>query len=177
MKGMIFNVIEDVVAIEWGPSVWDRLLSNAGLDGAYTSLGCYPDEQLFRLVDAASDLTGDSPASLLERIGRVAIPLLHERFPKFFDQASNARSFILSLNTIIHPEVRKLYSGAACPHFHFVETENSVTLRYNSPRKLCHLVLGFVAGLADYYNETIAVQQPVCMHNSHPMCQIELTWQ
>ncbi|MEK6638654.1 MAG: heme NO-binding domain-containing protein [Pseudomonadota bacterium] len=176
MKGIIFNVVEDVVAIEWGPSVWDKLLSQAGLDGAYTSLGSYPDEQFSRLISAASELMGDSKARLLLRIGRLAIPKLYKRFPKFFDQAANLRSFVLSINTIIHPEVHKLYTGAGCPHFHFVETENTVTLGYNSPRKLCYLAQGFILGLADYYDETISVRQPICMHDDHPMCQIEIAW-
>ncbi|MEP4337647.1 MAG: heme NO-binding domain-containing protein, partial [Roseobacter sp.] len=119
MKGIIFNVIEEVVSDQFGPGVWDELLSKTELSGIYTSLGSYPDEQLFDLVGAASEMTGKPAAELLKTLGRGAMPRLHGRFPKFFEDVPGARPFILSLNTIIHPEVRKLYSGAGCPHFHF----------------------------------------------------------
>jgi hypothetical protein len=176
MKGVIFNIVEEVVAAAYGPDMWDHLLGKAGLDGIYTSVGSYPDAQLVALVEAASDETGLPPDALLRIIGRHAIPRLHARFPAFFDNAGEARTFILSLNGIIHPEVRKLYAGAGCPHFHFTHGEACITLGYNSPRRLCHLAEGFVTGLADHFGETIEVSQTACMHSGDPTCQIELAW-
>lgn len=176
MKGIIFNIIEEVVQAKLGEDAWDKLLSITGLPGVYTSLGSYADSELFQLVDACASMTGIAPPALLNMIGRESIPLLFERYPKFFHDAPNARAFILSLNTIIHPEVRKLYAGAACPHFNFVEAENMITMGYNSPRQLCHLAHGFILGLADYYSETIEINQPSCMHDGAPMCHIKLVW-
>ncbi len=54
MKGIIFNLVEEVVRNRYGEDTWDELLDAAGLDGAYTSLGSYPDEELLRLVAAAA---------------------------------------------------------------------------------------------------------------------------
>ncbi|MEY9199367.1 hypothetical protein ABIA16_004546 [Sinorhizobium fredii] len=80
-------------------------------------------------------------AEVLRWFGERAMPILQERYPALFEDHSSARNFILSVNNIIHPEVRKLYSGASCPFFHFRESDNgrTVTMGYESSRKMCDL--------------------------------------
>ena len=53
--------------------------------------------------------------------GREALPLLADRYPDFFEQHPRHQPFLLTLNRIIHPEVRKLYPGADVPNFEFGE--------------------------------------------------------
>ena len=43
MKGVVFNLLEQLVARDFGEDTWDALLDASGLEGAYTSLGSYPD--------------------------------------------------------------------------------------------------------------------------------------
>ena len=81
MKGIIFNLVEEVVTDRYGEDTWDLLLDAAGLDGSYTSLGSYPDEELFRLVAAASAALGVPADDVVRQLGEGAIPLLVERFP------------------------------------------------------------------------------------------------
>ena len=117
MKGIVFNLLEEVVRREYGEDTWDTLLEAAGLDGVYTSLGNYPHEELLQLVTAASPVL-QMPAEVIIRwLGRHAIPLLVERYPEFFDLHNTTRSFLLTLNDVIHPEVRKIYPGAEVPIF------------------------------------------------------------
>ena len=54
VKGILFNLVEEIVVDQWGADTWDDLLAAAGVDGAYTSLGNYPDRELELLVDATS---------------------------------------------------------------------------------------------------------------------------
>ena len=54
MKGIIFNLLEDVVIHDHGQDTWDELLNATSLDGAYTSLGSYPDAHIQALVGAAA---------------------------------------------------------------------------------------------------------------------------
>src|SRR5688572_15002701 len=112
MKGIIFNLLEDVVTAELGAQTWDKLLDAAGIDGAFTSLGNYPDEELFKLVGAASAALKKPTADIVHWFGAKAIPLLACKYPIFFAKHRSTRSFLLTLNSIIHPEVRKLYPGA-----------------------------------------------------------------
>ena len=50
MKGVVFNLLEEVVTERHGDAVWDTLLDASGLVGSYTSLGSYPDEEMEKLV-------------------------------------------------------------------------------------------------------------------------------
>lgn len=170
MKGIIFNLVEEVVVGTHGEAAWDDILDAAGVEGSYTSLGSYPDEDLFRLVGAASTAL-DLPADdVIRSLGQGAIPLLAERYPAFFEHDST-RSFLLTLNDIIHPEVRKLYPGADVPEFEFGETSgDDLVLGYRSPRKLCALAEGFILGAAAHFREHVTIDQPQCMHQGADSC-------
>lgn len=54
MKGIVFDLLEEIVVREHGDQMWDLLLEEAGVLGAYTTLGNYPDEELTALIAAAS---------------------------------------------------------------------------------------------------------------------------
>lgn len=54
MKGIIFNLLEEIVRDNYGEDAWDGLLEAADLNGAYASLGSYPDADMGRLVAAAA---------------------------------------------------------------------------------------------------------------------------
>ena len=46
MKGIVFNLLEEVVTEAYGADAWDSLLDAAGLDGAYTSLAVMQTKRL-----------------------------------------------------------------------------------------------------------------------------------
>src|ERR1700758_1180816 len=115
VKGIVYNLLEECVSRDYGADVWDDLLDSAGLDGVYTSLGSYPDEEFFALVAAASDALGQPADAVTRCCGRNPPPLPPSRYPGFLEPHRTTRSFVLTLNDIIHPEVRKIYSGADVP--------------------------------------------------------------
>ncbi|MGH7054519.1 MAG: heme NO-binding domain-containing protein [Stellaceae bacterium] len=163
MKGIIFNLLEEVVRRRHGEATWDRLLVETGLDGADTTLGSYPDSQLETLVAAVSGVLGWSRNECLRWFGRAAMPLIAERYPAFFTPYSATLPFLISVNTIIHPEVRKVHPGALCPLFRFAHAPDGVLhLSYESSRQLCALAEGFVEGAADYFGETVTVEHLLC---------------
>lgn len=124
MKGVIFNVLEEVVTQQFSQDVWEDLIDKAGVDGAYTSLGNYADEDLVSLVTTSAEVLGKTPGDILRWFGQSAMPLLATRYPSLFESHKSSRDFVLSVNKIIHPEVRKLYAGASCPFFHFKPSES-----------------------------------------------------
>jgi hypothetical protein len=171
MKGIVFNLLEAAVSREFGEEVWDGLLDAAGLDGAYTSLGSYDDAEVIRLVDAAAKALSLTPQEVLRWFGRSAMPLLAARYPDFFNGHADARSFLLTLNSIIHPEVRKLYPGAITPVFDFDTTSPEVLqIGYSSPRRLCALAEGFIQGAAKQFGQEAEVSQPQCVHRGDARC-------
>jgi heme-NO-binding protein len=177
VKGIIFNIVEEVVSDKYGEDTWDQLLAAAGLDGAYTSLGSYPDEELFRLVAAASEALSVPPGDVVRTLGEAAIPSLAERYPAFFAPHTSTKPFLLTLNDIIHPEVRKLYPGAQVPSFGFEDAgEDKLVIRYQSERKLCALAEGFILGAAAHYGELAAIEQSECMHRGNTECVLHCSF-
>lgn len=177
MKGIIFNLLEEVVTDAHGEKVWDDLLEAAQVDGVFTSLGNYPDEDLFKLVNAASAALKEPPESIIRWFGLQALPLLAKKYPPFFEKHRSARPFILTLNAIIHPEVRKLYPGANPPVFEFdTSSPDVLVMQYRSKRKLCALAEGFVEGAATHFGETAAIAHPLCMHRGDASCRLELSF-
>jgi hypothetical protein len=177
MKGIIFNLLEAVVTQAHGEKTWDDLLDAAGLDGVFTSLGNYPDEDLFKLVGAASAALNLPPNTVVHWFGVQALPLLAEKYPAFFEAHTSTRPFILTLNRIIHPEVGKLYPGAEPPNFEFDTTSPEVLiLSYHSKRKLCALAEGFVEAAATHFGETASIKHPLCMHRGDSSCRLELSF-
>jgi len=173
MKGVVFNLLEEAITAEYGEDTWDALLAAAGLHGAYTSLGNYPDAELMALVNVASGKLNVPPSDVVRWFGRKALPMLAARYPKFFTPHTTSRTFVLTLNDIIHPEVRKLYPQASVPDFEFDATEpRALKLVYRSRKKLCHFAEGLIEGTADHYHETVQLSQPECMHRGDQRCVI-----
>ena len=177
MKGVVFNVVETIIEKEFGAEMWDQLLESAELDGAYTSLGNYPDEELYALVDAASQKLSISAAETLKWIGKRAMPHFQEALPYLFENYHHSEEFIKDVNNIIHPEVKKLYPGAVCPHFHMAQaSRETLTLVYNSPRKLCALAEGFIESTDELYGNKIEISQSECVHHGSERCVFVVEW-
>lgn len=177
MKGIVFNLLAEVVRQEYGEDVWDDLLEAAQLDGAYTSLGTYPDEDLMKLVTVASQALQTPPDAIVRWFGRSALPLLAKSYPEFFEAHKSTRSFLLTLNSVIHPEVRKLYPGADVPVFDYdASTEDDLVIGYVSRRKLCALAEGLIEGAADHYGEGVVVEHLRCVHRGDEKCALKVSF-
>ena len=179
MKGIVFNLLEEVVATHVGESAWDEMLERAGAGGAYTSLGNYPDEEFARLLEALSRNRGDAPRDTLRWFGHQAMPFLAEKYPEFFNRHKSLRPFLLSLNDVIHAEVRKLYPGADVPVFGFqipppTEAGDGLIIHYRSKRRLCPLAEGFICGAADYFRQPVRLSQRTCMLEGAAECLLVL---
>jgi len=176
VKGVIFNLLEEVVVAAHGDRVWDDLLDAAGLDGVYTSLGSYDDVEMQRLVSAAATALSISDDEVLRWFGQQAIPNMVARWPDYFSAHERTVPFLRSLNSVIHPEVRKLYSGAYCPHFDFTSHQDgSLLIGYRSPRRLCGLAHGFILGAADHYGEKLTVRHLECMQEGDNRCLVAVS--
>ena len=157
MKGVIFNVVEEVVTELFDEATWDALLDQAGVDGVYTALGNYPDAELMAIVGAAVATTGIETNDLLRTIGRHALKGLVGRMPNATDDASGTVEFLRQVNDIIHPEVLKLYPSATPPKFSFEDHDEGLIVHYQSARGLHALAAGLIEGCADLFDETVEV--------------------
>jgi hypothetical protein len=177
VKGIVFNLLEQIVTTTYGVDTWEDLLDNAGVSGVYTSLGSYPDEELERLVQAACNALSLTRSDVLRWFGVQAMPLLAEAYPKFFADHTASKTFLAGINSVIHAEVRKLYPGAACPHFNIGATASgALTLDYISTRRMCALAQGFVEGAANYFCEEVDFRHATCVDRGDDLCRFEISW-
>lgn len=177
MKGVVFNLLEEAVGRAFGEDTWDALLDAAGLDGAYTSLGNYPDEEIEALVTAAGEALSLDRDAVLRWFGFNAMPILARLYPNFFTDARDARAFVESVNTIIHAEVRKLYPGAACPHFRMqADASGDLVMDYLSERRMCALAQGFVEGAAAWYGQPVEFLHQACTSRGDRLCTFRIAW-
>lgn len=175
MKGIIFNLLEEVVSSHHGEAAWETLLEKAGVDGVYTSLGSYPDSEIETLVATAGTMLGIPREECLRWFGCEAMPLLSQRFPAFFKNHRTTIPFVVSVNDIIHPEVRKIHPDAHCPTFRFEHTaDGALQMGYKSPRQMCALAQGFIEGAAHYFNEQAHVEHLRCTAKGDAECLLSV---
>lgn len=176
MKGILFEVVAQVVERSAGHAAWDAALTAAGSHGAFTSLGSYDDGEFLAIVGAVADQRGEAVADTARWLGRRALPLLVERYPTFA-VGHNTRSFVLTLNHVIHPEVRKLFPGADAPDFIATDRpDGAVALEYRSTRALCTLAEGLILGTGDHFADPVQVSQSECVHRGDERCMLELVF-
>jgi hypothetical protein len=175
MKGVIYTLVEDVVRREHGDVEWDEVVTAAGVTGAYTSLGSYPDQELQRIAEVVAARNAMDASGVVRHVGHRGIATLAERYPQFFEPHATLRSFLLSLNAIIHPEVRKLYPGAEVPDFEISGPEAHILeLAYRSDRGRCDLAEGLILGAAEHYREAVELSQPRCVHRGDDQCVLRV---
>jgi hypothetical protein len=171
VKGIILNLVEEAVTAEHGEPTWDALLDSAQLDGAYTSLGNYPDEDLGRLITAGAQALDVDAAELTRHLGHLALVGLAARYPRYFEPYDSTRPFLVTVNKVIHTEVRKLHPDTDPPDFWFDESDPDVLLiHYRSARRLCTLAEGMIAGAATHYREQVELTQDTCMLQGADRC-------
>ena len=101
--------------------------------------------------------------------------MLAERYPEFFSPHADVRSFLLTLNEIIHPEVRKLYPGAQVPDFEYrAPSADVLELVYRSERGRCDLAEGLILGSAAHYHQQVELTQPQCVHRGDDVCVLRV---
>lgn len=174
MKGVLFNVVEAVITELDGADAWDDVLDAAGVVGAYTSLGDYPDGELSALVVATAARFGLTTDAVLVVAGRQGFRHLVAHHGSLVSQYRDVLGLVADLNDVIHPEVRKLYPAASPPHFCSEPREGGVSLEYRSSRGLCRLVEGLLLGAGDYYGQDVAATHRSCVRAGASACVLDV---
>lgn len=161
MKGVVFNIVEEVVIDLYDEDTWDDVIDASGVVGSYSSPGSYPDEDLYAIVGAAAELLDIPVPALLRVVGQKAFNGLARRYPELIGLHDDTISFIRHVEDYIHPEVKKLYPDAILPEFEFSDLDDGQTrMIYRSPRGLHNLAEGLIEGAAERFGEQIQINRP-----------------
>jgi hypothetical protein len=176
MKGVVFNIVQEVVEEHLGPDVWDDAVDRSGVEGVYTSLGNYSDDDLEQLVGSLGQLAQLPRHDVLVFAGRHGFQQLASRHPDLVAPYAGWREVIDHLDAIIHPEVAKIYPDTDTPSFNVTHSDTgSVTIVYDSRRQLCALAEGLLLGLGDWFRCTLAVSHIECVRQGGASCTLAVT--
>jgi hypothetical protein len=159
MHGIVFSELKKFVDKNYGINIWPVLLSASGLNGkAYQPNLPYPDVELIEIVRQACILTELPKDSLLEAFGKFIVPDLIAVFKYTINSSWKTLDLIENVETVIHKAVRLNNKGAQPPKLKVSRVSaNLIEILYQSPRKMEHLGVGIIKGIAEHYNEKVHV--------------------
>jgi hypothetical protein len=179
MKGIVFTLLNDLVEERFGLGMWDKILAKVQpvSGGVYNAGGTYPDTELFAIVGALSEFTQIPSKVLVQTFGEFMFPVLAKRYQVFFRSGQTLKDFLLSIHSVVHVEVRKLYPNAGLPDFSYEDTgSNSLAMVYRSERRLCALAEGLLLGASKHFGQAIELSHSPCMLHDPTLdyCRFEI---
>lgn len=179
MKGVIFKAFEKFVIANWGDAFFEELIdaTPAAGRGAFVGPGTYPDEVLVALLTTAVQKLGVAPEVALRSLGRFAFAELAAGLPGCTQGHVHPLTFLESIESIIHVEVRKLYPEARTPRILVERRGEAVRLVYESARRLCPLMIGLVEGACAAFGHDVQHEHVQCVHRGDARCEWNLVFQ
>ena len=176
MKGIVFTVFNQLVEEKFGLSTWDNVIekSKTSTQGSYTAAATYDDSEIFALVGALSQETKIPANDLVAAFGEYLFHKLAAKYPHFL-KGVDFKKFLLSIEHVIHIEVKKIYPDAGLPTFAY-ETPSSdeLIMTYRSPRKLCQLAEGLIKGASSHFSAQYTLKHETCMHKGADECRLHI---
>jgi hypothetical protein len=180
MHGLIFVTWEKYLTERFEDSVFGRYREAIGETPATSPLASrvYDDATLLAGVGAASRITGVPADRLLREFGRYFITngLTRHLCAYLLTQVHGARDLLLAMRDA-HEQMSRLPDGLTPPLFQYAalpNTSNGLILIYDSPRKLCAVLMGAVEGAAERYDEQVYIVERTCMKRGDMVCRFEL---
>lgn len=179
MKGVIFNVLEDMIVQQCGMAVWNDLLEkHAPAHRVYVSAKSYEDLELLNIVQDVALRLQLPLQDVVKAFGNFLFQGLAARHQSVVQRFDDFTALVLGIHQVIHVEVNKLYQDPGLPTIHArVIHPKQIELNYHSPRKLCYCAEGLLFGAATHFKQNITISHDVCMHrgSDHCLFVIELT--
>ncbi len=180
MKGIIFNIAESYLIETYGEEMFDEIIDECNLEtiDPFVAPGTYPDSDLLEILVQTTKKVNITIDNLLKDLGRYAFFKLADRYPYFLEPYSSPKDFLLTVDDVIHVEVKKLYANSYLPTFQYQEpSENELIITYFSKRKLYPLMEGLINGVSDYFNKPIHQTHKIYQKNGNEFCDFHLNFE
>ncbi len=176
MMGVIINSFIEFVNAKGSNAARKELETLVG-NQQFLATQNYPDELVFDVISKVAAAEGKSADDILVEFGKFFVTVFASKnYATLFAMQPDAKSFLLSLDTVHQAASRSLSEEATPPTFDYEEedTPNKLVMKYSSSRKLCSLVKGLIQGVAERYGETVSINETQCMKHGAPHCRIEI---
>lgn len=176
MHGIILSTIRDFAVEEYGRDAWNEVQDRADVDAEmYVPVEEYPDEHVYELAAAAGAVTGDGPRQFLVDYGRYVVAPLVETYGVHLDDDWDGLDLIENVPTF-HAALRThSFANYTTPEIESTRVDaDAVRLTYDSPRRLCDVARGAIAGVEDHFGESFAVRETQCVFEGADECRFEV---
>lgn len=156
MKGIVFTELLEMVEDKYGDQVLDHVITKSDLpnQGGYTAVGTYDHDELVRIIAALAEEIDEEIPVILKVYGRHIFKVFALHYPHFFADVVDSFSFLESIESHIHVEVKKLYPEAELPTFESSRTsEDELKLTYISTRKMGDFAFGLIEECLDHFGD------------------------
>lgn len=177
MKGIIFTLLSEVVIEKFGIDTWESVLEdlNPSNQGIYISGKSYAGDELLAIITHLSKKLSIDIPELVRTYGQALFSKLAKKYPVFLKDHINIKSFLMSVDEVIHIEVEKIFHKPNLPKFNYIdEKETDLIMLYQSPRKLCALAEGLIMRASAYFHTDVSINHSLCMHHGSDHCWLEL---
>lgn len=175
MKGLVFTTFYDHCEKRFGQDLLDDVIADSGVprDGAYTSVGTYPFEEMVALITSLVKLSGVDLRTNLEEFGAHCFACWVGYIPSHFAK-NDLFDVLSSIDSFHENEVRKLYPDAELPSFRVQSrTATQLVLCYYSCKPLADLAVGVIRGASKHLNDPVEIShRPVAGPDAHVRFEI-----
>ncbi|KAA3440273.1 heme NO-binding domain-containing protein [Rufibacter hautae] len=155
MHGSIFVLLKRYVENAFDYSTWVRLVESAGIERtAYHMHEMYPTDELFGIVNKASEATGIPIYDLMESYGEFLVPDLLLVYKKYVKPEWRTYEMLLNTEEAMHGAVKKEDGRTSPPKLLVTKQGPSrLIVDYHSKRRMAGVAVGIIKGIAKYYHE------------------------
>jgi hypothetical protein len=180
MHGLVFVTWEKYIKERFGSSLLQTYRDAIGETAATSPLAnrVYDDATLVAGLQAFSAISKVPANTLLREYGRYFITngLTRHLCAYLLSRVNNGRDLLLAMRDG-HQQMRRTPDGLTPPLFTYASIPSDphgLILMYDSPRKLCPVLLGAIEGAAERYGEQVHVTEQTCMNQGAPVCRFEI---
>ncbi len=162
MKGSIVNCLEEMITEKYGKEKWQQILKISNCNQTiFMATSDVDDKLVMSLIDSTCKALGISLQQAFDAFGEYFIcNFTAKKYSGYYEHFSSAKSFLLSLEEIIHFDVRKNIRNATPPKFEYKRIdEKTLIMKYISKRNLIDLAISLIKGVGKYYKEDLKVKK------------------
>ncbi len=183
MHGLLFVTWEKYIAERFGQPIFQIYRDSIGETATTAPIASrmYSDETFIAGVQALCGLTGMTPNTVFREYGRYFIVngLTSHLCAYFLMRVHNGRELLLAMREG-HAQMRRIPGGLTPPLFSYEATttnSHDLVLLYNSPRRLCSVLLGAIEGAGERFGERVNISERSCMRSGASVCRFEISFQ
>lgn len=156
MHGSIFVLLKRFVETSHDHSTWVKLLEETGVEHtSYKMQEMYPTHEIFAIITALAELTGQTTFDVMEQFGEFMVPDLMLVYSKYIQPEWRTYEMLLYTEEAMHGAVRKEDSRANPPKLLVTKKgERQLIIDYYSKRRMAGVATGIIKGIANYFDES-----------------------